>query len=359
MKKSLVALAVLGAFSGMAAAQSSVTVFGIVDVAARYIKNDGNGSIKGLSADQQASSRLGFRGVEDLGGGLKAGFWLESALSPDTGDAGSTVSGSNRFWGRRSTVSLMGNFGEIRLGRDFTPTFNSYSDYAAFGTNGSGSADVFGNDVLGSTTLTTTRADNQVSYITPNTLGGLYGQVSVAAGEGVSGNKYAGGRLGYAAGPLNVSVGYGQTEVTPLAGDDSFQRFTVGASYDFGVVKLMGYFIRSEWADFESNIYEIGASVPVGPGIIRAAYQAIDKKGVVGATNLNNKDANHISLGYIHNLSKRTSVYTTVARFDNKNDTAGANAGPNFSVATKNGPALTASNGRTSTGFELGIRHNF
>jgi predicted porin len=352
MKKSLVALAVLGAFSGMAAAQSSVTVFGIVDVAARYIKNDGFGSIKGLSADQQASSRLGFRGVEDLGGGLKAGFWLETSIAPDTGGSDTT-----RFWGRRSTVSLMGNFGEIRLGRDFTPTFNSYSDYAVFGTNGSGSADIFANDVLSSAGLTgvattTTRADNQVSYITPNTLGGLYGQISVAAGEGVAGNKYVGGRLGYAAGPLNVSVGYGQTEVTPRLGDDSFQRATLGASYDFGVLKLMAYYIRSEWADRESNIAEIGASVPVGPGIIRASYQMIDKKGA-GA--YNDLDANRIALGYIHNLSKRTSVYTTVARIDNKN----AATGGTFNVSAKNGPTLGISNGGKSTGAELGIRHNF
>src|SRR5436309_15281019 len=116
MKKSLLALAVLGAFAGAASAQSSVTLFGIVDVNARYGKT-GDVKVKSLGTDGINSSRLGFRGVEDLGGGLKAGFHLEGALSPDDGTAG----GFN--FRRRSTVSLLGNFGEVRLGRDYTPSF--------------------------------------------------------------------------------------------------------------------------------------------------------------------------------------------------------------------------------------------
>src|SRR5215218_5339326 len=101
MKKSLLALAVLGAYVGVASAQSSVTLYGTVDLNGRYVKNDG--SRKRLSLDQDGinSSQLGFRGIEDLGGGLKAGFLLLADLAPiDTGN------NAARFWGRRSTVSL-------------------------------------------------------------------------------------------------------------------------------------------------------------------------------------------------------------------------------------------------------------
>ena len=116
MKKSLVALAVLAGFAGAAAAQSSVTLFGVIDVAARYTKANGQDT-KQLTNDGSSSSRFGVRGVEDLGGGLKAGFWLEGALAADTGTADAT-----RFWGRRASVSLMGDFGEVRLGRGKTST---------------------------------------------------------------------------------------------------------------------------------------------------------------------------------------------------------------------------------------------
>ena len=123
MKKSLIALAVLAA-SGAAMAQSSVTLFGIVDTGVGYIDNGGNevaGSTAGqnkygMTTSGNATSRLGFRGVEDLGGGLKAGFWLEGQIDGDDGNA----AGFN--FKRRSTLSLMGGFGEVRMGREQTPS---------------------------------------------------------------------------------------------------------------------------------------------------------------------------------------------------------------------------------------------
>jgi len=210
MKKSLLALAALTAFAGVASAQSSVTLFGVVDVAARNTKN-GTLSVKSLSQDGNASSRLGFRGVEDLGGGMKAGFWIEGAISPDTGGTGQT-------WQRRSTVSLMGGFGEVRLGRDYTPTFCNHTVFDPFGTNGIGSqtnlmTPLGVTSVLGNGATTLVRANNTIGYFLP-AMGGLYGQVQVAAGENTPGNKYIGGRIGYAAGPVNVALALGNTEVT-------------------------------------------------------------------------------------------------------------------------------------------------
>jgi hypothetical protein len=130
MKKSLLALAVLGAFAGVASAQSSVTLYGTVDLNARYVKADGQDRRLTLSQDGINSSQLGFRGVEDLGGGLKAGFNLLAGVNADTGTTNS------KFFNRRSTVSLFSNLGEVRLGRDYTPTFWNLTIFDAFGTNG-------------------------------------------------------------------------------------------------------------------------------------------------------------------------------------------------------------------------------
>ena len=139
MKKSLVALAAL-AVVGAASAQSSVTLFGVVDATYAY----GSGSVSNksqLTNSGYNSSRLGFRGVEDLGGGLAASFWLEGSLGNDDGSAGTNAGkGGSLDFNRRSTLSLSGNFGELRLGRDYTPTFNNVSTYDPFGTNGVGTS---------------------------------------------------------------------------------------------------------------------------------------------------------------------------------------------------------------------------
>jgi predicted porin len=159
MKKSLVALAAL-AVAGVASAQSSVTLFGVVDASISGYSNTARderptvfpnafgvpvylnqGSVK-TSSRQLAnsgynSSRLGFRGTEDLGGGLAASFWLEAPISNDDGQTGVST------FQRRSTVSLSGGFGELRLGRDYTPTFWNDTVFDPFGTNGVGTNLIF------------------------------------------------------------------------------------------------------------------------------------------------------------------------------------------------------------------------
>ncbi|MEO8057543.1 MAG: porin [Burkholderiales bacterium] len=341
--KKFATLAVLAAISTVASAQSSVTLFGVLDANAKYVKN-GDDKLKSLGANGANTSRLGVRGVEDLGSGLKAGFWLETGLNPDTG----TTSDGTRFWNRRSTVSLMGNFGEVRLGRDFSPTYTGYSDYDVFGDNGVAAASKFDSS-LGTARDTGTRADNQVSYFTPSNLGGFYGRVSVAAGEGVAGKKYIGGRGGFAAGPFDVSLAYGQTTVAPVAGDDKFKTVDVGGSYDFGVVKASGYYTQSKFGNLKQAVYNLGASVPLGQGSLRASYVHANATGTDGAgIDTNPNDASQIALGYIYNLSKRTAVYTTVARVNNKG---------NATYAVASTPTLLA--GEKSTGVELGLRHSF
>lgn len=343
--KKLTLLAALIALGGAAQAQtSSVTLFGVVDAAARHVKN-GDDSVTSLASGGFNSSRLGVRGTEDLGGGLGAGFWLEHGFSVDSG----SVSDSNRFWNRRATVSLTSSaLGELRLGRDFTPTYLGYSEFDPFGDNGVAASSKF-DSALGSGRDTGTRADNQVAYLTPGGLGGFSARLSVAPGEGTAGKKYMGGRIAWAGGPLAVSAAYGRTDVAEVDGDDEFTTMNFGGSYDFGVVKAMGYVARSEFVDHKLTTIGIGAQVPLGTGTLRAGYTRANASGTsIAGADVDDNDADQLALGYVHNLSRRTAVYGTVAHVKNKGDA---------SFATASSPTLAA--GDKSTGFELGLRHSF
>jgi predicted porin len=343
MKKSLLAVAVLSAFAGAAYAQSSVTLFGIVDAGIGRVSAGGR-SVTGMSNSGYNSSRLGFRGVEDLGGGLRAGFWLEGALSNDDGNA----AGFN--FQRRSTVSLMGNFGEIRLGRDYVPSFWNDTVYDPFGTNGVGQSLTINMITGAGSTFNTTngvRANNSIGYLLP-AMGGLFGQVQYAFGEntasGVKTNNYMGFRLGYAAGPLSLAGAYGKTEGATDAADVKYMNF--GAQYAFGPVTPMVYF-GQEKAGSGAKVRGIqaGVLVTVGVGQIRAAYGDYDVKN-------SSNDWTKLAIGYVHNMSKRTALYATYARV--------ANDGAQTKSVSNNGlSAGAASPGGNSTGYEFGIRHSF
>jgi predicted porin len=407
MKKSLLALAALTAFAGAASAQSSVTLFGVVDVAARYQKNGSAGELKTLTTDGNASSRLGFRGVEDLGGGLRAGFWLEGALAADTGNALSTSAttkctgtgtptaatcvtttapGGAQTWQRRSTVSLLGAFGEIRLGRDYTPTFWDHTVFDPFGTNGVGAqanlmvqasasgsqtqSTILGVPGAGNITSqgqgTFVRANNTIGYFLP-AIGGLYGQAMVAAGEGLVGNKYYGARLGYAAGPINIAGAYGITPKTaggPPQGAsagtvinsasnamiDDLTAWDVAGTYDFGVVKFWGQYHEYTYGPRKQKNALAGITVPLGAGTIKATYGQVGG-GFVGAK--------QYAVGYVYDLSKRTALYAHAAQIDNDPSSTfvvGNGTGPSLAGGT--GPA-NMKPGEKSTGYEFGIRHSF
>ncbi len=375
MKKSLIALAVLAA-SGSAMAQSSVTMFGIVDLAvSRIAGNNGVGHKWGMSEGSQSTSRLGFRGTEDLGGGLAASFWLEGEVFADDGN------GTTAFnFLRRSTVSLSGNFGEVRLGRDFIPTYLNVTGFDVFGTRGVAQSKAAGNFAISqlNTNNADVRASNMVQYYLPNTLGGFYGNVAYAFGESQSnqvnnnqGNMF-GGRVGYANGPVNVSVAYsrikqavGATAGTTTIGAGAavlgkdLKIANIAGTYDFGVLKLWG-FIGREKVDntvvtaattnaVTSSI--LGVTAPLGAGELRATIAHYDSKG-------NNNDSNKFGIGYGYNLSKRTQLYGTFATVKNKGTGApGAN-----SITDTGITALAVPAGVTATrfnGFDFGIRHSF
>jgi predicted porin len=378
MKKSLLALAVLGAFAGAASAQSSVTLFGVVDLSANQIKN-GNASTQTLQSNQLNSNRLGFRGIEDLGGGLKAGFWLEAAMNNENGNVGGgngipQPTNGAAIFNRRSTVSLFSPWGELRLGRDYNASFWNlvYDDVNGANGLGQGLNLVPG---LSSTANSLARVNGTIEYLLPANIGGFYGQAQVSApsnnastgNPGTSGQKYYGGRIGYAAGPFDVNFSYGETRLQGFATDprgDKFKIWNAGGSWDFGIAKIYGFYNEVEFQAFKADTYEISVGVPLGQGEFRAAYAHVDQKGSQAnctvcvnplppsqITNLNGDDAQMWSLEYVYNLSKRTAIYTTFGQIDNKGKAA-------FSVlpGTASDAALA---GGKSTGYNLGVRHSF
>lgn len=378
MKKSLIALAVMAA-AGAASAQSSVTLFGIVDASLTW----GRGTVADrfqMTDSGYNSSRLGFRGTEDLGGGMSASFWLEAGINNDdgTGDptnvnnqvvgAFSPATGANApvragtqglTFNRRSTVSLGGRWGELRLGRDYVPHFWNLTVFDPFGTNGVGTTQTLNgvsvpNPLAAGTNLaipsvaypTQVRASNSIGYFLPANLGGFYGQIQYSEGETASnaadnGDGY-GVRLGFASGPFNVAAAYGKTEFA--AGD--ITTANIGGQWDFGMAKLLAHYNRDRLTTTIGSAtgkgWLIGTLVPVGAGEIRAAYSTYELD-VGGAEPRTRK----LALGYVHNLSKRTAIYTSWARVRN-------DGGANSSL----GGSATGVNS-SSSGLDIGVRHSF
>jgi predicted porin len=329
--------AALTAASALAAAQSSsVTVFGVLDVGVQRLKN-GSKTLNLESIDGLQTSRIGFRGKEDLGGGLSAGFHLEGAIGPDTGAGGD--------WRRRATVSLASKgAGELRLGRDYTPTFWNISRFNAFGTNGVGAASnlVYGFDGVSGTAKTVIRSDNSVGYFLPDGLGGVYGQAMVAAGEGSTG-RYVGARLGYAGNGLDVAVALSET--TNNAAGDKFKVFNLGGSYTMGALKLLGLVHNSKQTTREQKNWVIGAHYAVGTGTLRASYVNAHSRNSANGEDYTGK---LFAVGYVHNLSKRTSLYTTLSQVNNSKT-------GRFLIPGGSAIAL----GDDSRGLEAGIYHSF
>ena len=342
MKRTLLALAALATAAGASAQSSNVTLFGVADVSVARISTTGK-SVSGVANGGNSSSRLGFRGVEDLGNGLKAGFWLEGGLNVDDG-------GSGFKFDRRSTVSVMGNFGEVRLGRDKTPSYQNLETFHAFGDTGMGAVNGH-NLISGSATGTPEgsnpkRVSNGVSYLLPK-LGGVYGQVTYGFGEQAGSTSLAstiGLRVGYANGPLNVAAAYGVVKGGTAASTVDYKNFNLGASYNFGVVTPMVLIASERGNDKRVDLYSFGVKAPVGPGELRAAFSLYkDKK-------MDNNDSKRFAIGYGYQLSKRTELYAAVARLSN-DDKAARKLGSSLSP--------TPGVGNSLTGYEIGLRHNF
>lgn len=365
MKKSLLALAVLGAFAGVASAQSSVTIYGIVDTGIAHIDNGGD-SVNALRSGNNNSSRIGFKGAEDLGNGLKATFVLENGINTDDG----TSASSDSAFSRLSYVGLEGSFGAVRLGRQNTQIktaivqidpfetggvvnaiglFGATSGLPTTGTGANAVAQTPGNNIP-------ERVSNQITYTSPN-FAGFSGSAGYTFGEvaGDNGaNRSWGAQLGYVNGPLNVQFGYNNQDFsTATATELSTTKIGfLGATYDFGVAKLHAAYGEKKYdvdnpalVDVKVKAALVGVTVPFGASKIRAEYIHNNDD----RDNAQQRDNNVFALSYTYSLSKRTTLYTTYARVDN--DT-------NSNVGFSGGASPVTPNENTSV-LAVGVQHNF
>ena len=339
---------------------SSVTLFGVVDAYVAYGTGSA-GSRLALLSGGNAASRLGFRGAEDLGGGLSAGFWLEAGFDADngTGVSGSinnqpsgATPGDVISFNRRATVSVFDLWGELRLGRDFTSIYRNRDQTDPFNTNGVGGSQVQAGTIGGPTV---TRASNMIGYFIPPGLGGFFGEVQYFMGENIqfhpaitpntkAGDGY-GGRIGWSAGPFGIAVAAQTTKFSQTSTTGDIDSANVGAYYDFTVVKLTASYFQDKVKSFvpvKGTGYIFGAVVPVfGVDQLKLAYSSY------GTDEITDPHANKFAIGYVYNFSKRTAAYATYAHVDNKGNSAFALNG-----------SLTRP-GRSSSGYDLGLRHSF
>ncbi|MDE2427113.1 MAG: porin [Burkholderiales bacterium] len=334
------ALAVLSCLAaGSAMAQSSVTVQGLVDVSVGSVKYSGDsGSTAAVNSGGMTTSWLGFKGVEDLGGGLKAEFALTSFLQADTGAGGRF--GGDTLFSRDANLTLAGSFGRVSLGRNLAPSFLPTVIFNPFGDSFNLSPLVLHTYVPSGNYAARTWANfaagdsgwsNEVIYSTPD-FGGLTANFHYQFGEkaGDTGTKNVGMNALYFNGPLALSAYYHQVQVSnPLGGSaivdattapvnfasiNNQKTYFVGGSYDLTAAKLYATYSSSKddstsGKSLDDKTYSLGVKAPAGGGDILLAFANTKRTGTLAGADLK-RDT--LSVGYDYNLSKRTDVYTVL-----------------------------------------------
>ena len=393
MKKSLIALAVLGAFSGVAMASgSNVQLYGLIDEGITHytgLAPAGSASpgqtvsSTGLSSGVQSGDRIGLKGTEDLGGGVSAIFDVEtgfcgSGTSQDkqtvgAGAAPQTYCTGGGFMQRQAWAGLTGNFGTVTGGRQYTAPFDNEANMDPFG---------FGlNGDIGNIGLVHQygmyRADQTLAYVTPN-LSGFTGVVAYvfAAGSGtVPSVSGAGSNVPrawtlngqYGNGPITAGVNYTRTTnlyanpaVTGAAADGALKLWQIYGAYDFGVAKISGIYEHATQDYYSGNakFWMLGATIPVGPGAILASFSE-NKDTLVanGGTGDGMGTAKQYAIGYTYNLSKQTDLYASYAHISN--DSASTTQTGTALAVGSSTDAFSGVTGQSSSGFAVGIRHMF
>jgi predicted porin len=358
MKKTMLAL-MLGALAGTAAAQSNVTVYGIVDMAV-VRESGGTGAAAAttkLTSGVASGSRLGFKGTEDLGGGLSAIFLLENGFQADTGAMGQ----GGLLFGRQAYMGLQSKTaGTLTLGRQYTSQYLAVAAVDPFASGTAGDT----KNLMASTGNSASRMDNAVKYATP-VLNGFNAEVVYGAGE-VAGDSTAGrqfgGMLGYTNGPLVVRLAHHNrnNDTATVKNTSNAKNTVLTALYDFGTVRAhfaygvdkgmnsalprnlnnpFGYVVAPT-PTTDSNVVLLGVTVQQGVGQWLASYIRKNDKTSY------NQDAEQLAAGYRYYLSKRTDLYGVYAYIRNKN-------GAGYTV----GSAIEGGTG--NRGLNLGIRHIF
>lgn len=353
-----ISIALLCAASSTAMAQSNLVVYGVADAGIVSERGGASGNLTKLSSGVASASRLGFRGSEDLGGGVSALFVLEAGISIDTG----ALASSSQAFNRQSFVGLKSkDAGSLTIGRQYTLTYNALGQVGdPFGSGMSGSAkNLF--PVAGANL----RANNSIIYATP-VKNGFSAEVLYALGE-ISGAASSAGRqynvgINYSKGAINARLAHNHrnNDTAALTGVASGRNTLFVANVDFKVVKVYFAYSLDEGPnsaplnnatplpygrEFNPSLKGddtlIGASIPVGAaGTLVTSYIRKNDKTAL------NQDAVQYAVGYVHALSKRTAAYTSYGLIDNKNG-AGYTVGNN------------AETGSGDRAFNIGLRHSF
>jgi predicted porin len=295
------ALLLLAVGAAHAQSGSSVSLYGLFDVSAGSSRTAGaSSSMKAVDSGKMTTSYLGFRGSEDLGGGVSALFKLEHFLRNDTGEAARFT--GDGFWSRNAYVGLSSaQWGTLTLGRNTTPLFVATLSYNAFGDSFGYSPSIRHYFTSGTTTGDSGWSDSFV-YSSPR-FGGVSVGLAGALGEGSNGRNW-GANVSYAGGPVGASLVYQEVKKDGTTAVNDSRTWQLGASYDAGVAKVFGQIgkVDNLTTTRDYRIVGLGARVPVTQsGALLAQWGRVTPD--TGAKR------NTLSLGYDHNLSKRTDVY--------------------------------------------------
>ncbi|AOI91114.1 porin [Burkholderia pseudomultivorans] len=385
MKKSLLALVALGAFAGAAHAQSSVTLYGIIDEGLLFNNNSGGKHLYSMASGVMQGSRFGLRGTEDLGGGLKAIFTLENGFDVNSGKLGQ---GSLMF-GRQAYVGLSSNFGTVTLGRqydsvvDFVGPLEAGDQWGGYIAAHPGDLDNFNNAY---------RVNNAIKYTSPTyagfSFGGLYSLGGIA-GQFARNQVWSLG-AGYNNGPLVLGVGYlnartpgnaggmfnnGSTAAavpvtSPVYGAyannaNTYQVIGAGGAYTFGAATIGATYSNTKFKGFSVGPY-VNQTATFNNGEINFKYQ-LTPALILGAaydyTQGSKIDGNSAakyhqgSLGVDYFLSKRTDVYVIGVYQHASGNVLDANGDVVKATAAING--LSGSSTSNQVAARVGIRHKF
>jgi predicted porin len=387
MQKKIIALAVAGLASTAAFAQTNVQIYGIVDAAIAYVHNSQGRDGMAVQTGVLAGNRIGFKGTEDLGNGLKAVFLLEQGFNLDDGTSAAGQTSAMAFQ-RQAYVGLSSNAGTLTLGRQYAPGYGAFIKHDALGaallsagmTLNAASA----NTIAGNSNA---RWNNSIKYATP-VMGGFQAEAIYRAGEAsndFASNEGYGLGLGFAGGPIAVNYVFHHTDgaaqgsdagltagqwvaVTPNTGAVRDEHF-VGATFDAKVLKIMGtaQFTENQGRGLNGRssveLYTLGTIIPVGKGNLHANYAYLDLNGNDRKNGASGSGQSY-AVAFTYGLSKRTTLYTAV----NYTDLAGGSAAPSYANATGSAAtnALSAQNaanlingGGNGTTVGFGVNHSF
>ncbi|MDD3481874.1 porin [Azovibrio restrictus] len=362
MQKKLIALAVAALASGAAFAQSNVQIYGSIDMGFSHRGDaieDGIKSQNAIDSGISAGNRLGFKGTEDLGNGLKALFTMEAGFQADTGEHAQ----SGALFGRQVFVGLTGGFGTAIAGRLYTPHYSFLSTIDPFkaGTVGRYN-NTYGIDLNG--LLDPVRVDNAVAYVSPSFSGfnvtAAYSNNAI--GQEVEGNGKQQNRVyailpRYTNGPIDVALNYHQIKMNEGSAIDDITNWLVGGTYDFGMAKLAAFYSSNKidydgaTDDLKVKNWMLGVTVPFGKHAVLASYN-YSKAKQAGEDGKSKQWA----LGYTYSLSKRTNIYAAYADISN-DDGNDDLVRASVSGDASNKP-LTDEQGYQN-GFQFGVKHTF